>query len=397
MDLSICEENILQLVQDFNTFMEYIEEEKPVLSVKKEVLGKSDSFKLNSKLNFNKAVTAPNYNQDQYFSIDLMFSLAVDSGLYVVANDEKEKMNLVKTEKVELFLELNNFEKYVFIIENYWSKYDFCKKYPRWSGTIALWNIVASIAKGNLGEPILKQENTQIVFSTAVSFLCQLSYFGLCSLELIEGVKNKYEDTVKAIIPTELGIVICKKLLTEGFNFWNMEDVETLMEHLGIKRGEKSLFFVLKDIFPDNIVQKTIENEVQIDRSGVYTFKVSLSKSLWRKIRMSHRNTFEDLHFAIQSAFNFDNDHLYDFYIGGNRRTAKITYAGNPQEGIVDDITIGEASLYKGQKIKYIFDFGYQWEFNIIVTDIDKNATLPIQPEVIESKGQSPEQYPECY
>ncbi|MBU3129827.1 plasmid pRiA4b ORF-3 family protein [Clostridium tagluense] len=397
MDSSAWEENILPLVQDFNTFMEYIEEEKPVLSAKKEVLGKNDSFKLNSKLNFNKAVTAPNYNQDQYFIIDLMFSLAIDSGLYVVANDEKEKVNLVKTEKVELFLELNNFEKYVFIIENYWSKYDFCKKYPRWSGTIALWNIVASIAKANLGEPILKQENTQIVFSTAVSFLCQLSYFGLCRLELIEGVKNKYEDTVKAIIPTELGIVICKKLLTEGFNFWNMEDVETLMEHLGIKRGDKSLFFVLKDIFPGNIVQKTIENEVQIDRSGVYTFKVSLSKSLWRKIRMSHRNTFEDLHLAIQSAFNFDNDHLYDFYIGGNRRTAKITYAGNPQEGIVDDITIGEASLYKGQKIKYLFDFGDQWEFNIIVTDIDKNATLHIQPEVIESKGQSPEQYPECY
>ncbi|WP_373861703.1 IS1096 element passenger TnpR family protein [Clostridium tagluense] len=58
---------------------------------------------------------------------------------------------------------------------------------------------------------------------------------------------------------------------------------------------------------------------------------------------------------------------------------------------------MGEASIYKGQKIKYIFDFGYQWEFNIIVTDIDKNATLPMQPEVIESKGQSPEQYPECY
>ncbi|MBZ9633746.1 plasmid pRiA4b ORF-3 family protein [Clostridium sp. FP1] len=397
MDSSICEENILPLVQDFNIFMEYIEEEKPVLSAKKEVLGKNDSFKLNSKLNFNKAVTAPNYNQDQYFIIDLMFSLAVDSGLYVVANDEKEKVNLVKTEKVELFLELNNFEKYVFIIENYWSKYDFCKKYPRWSGTIALWNTIASIAKGNLGEPILKQENTQIVFSTAVSFLCQLSYFGLCSLELIEGVKNKYEDTVKAIIPTELGIVICEKLLTEGFNFWNMEDVETLMEYLGIKRGDKSLFFVLKDIFPDNIVQKTIEDEVQIDRSGVYTFKVNLSKSLWRKIRMSHRSTFEDLHLAIQSAFNFDNDHLYDFYIGGNRRTAKITYAGNPQEGIVDDITIGEASLYKGQKIKYLFDFGDEWEFDIIVTDIDKNATLPIQPEVIESKGKSPEQYPECY
>lgn len=393
MDLCTFEERILPLVQDFNTFMKYIEEEKPVLSAKRGVLGKNDSFKLNSKLNFNKAVTAPKYNQDQYFIIDLIFSLAVDSGLYVVAYDEKEKLNLIKTEKAGLFFELNNFEKYVFIIENYWSKYDFAERYPRLSGVVALCNIIASIAEGNLEEPILKEENTQIVFSTAASFLRHLSYFGLCSLELIEGVKSKYEDSVKAVIPTELGTIICKKLLNEGFTFWNIEVAELLIEHLGIKRGNKSLFSVLKDIFPDNIVQRTIENEAQIDRSGVYTFKVSLSKTLWRKIIMSHKNTFQDLHLAIQKAFDFDNGHLYEFYIGGNIRTAKITYAGDPYEGIVDDIPIGRASLYKGQQIKYLFDFGDQWNFDIIVTDIDKSVILPIQPEVIESKGRSPQQY----
>jgi hypothetical protein len=40
-----------------------------------------------------------------------------------------------------------------------------------------------------------------------------------------------------------------------------------------------------------------------LDRSGVYSFKVSLSKTLWRKISLSHKHTLGDLHNAIQEAF----------------------------------------------------------------------------------------------
>jgi hypothetical protein len=156
-------------------------------------------------------------------------------------------------------------------------------------------------------------------------------------------VKDRYQDSVKTVIPNEFGIMVCRQLL---------------------------------------------------DKSGIYTFKVSLSKTIWRKISMSHKNTFEDLHIAIQEAFDFDNDHLYEFYIGGSRQTAKLTYTGDPYEGVENDVTMGEADIYKGQKIKYLFDFGDQWEFDIIVTDIDKNTPIPMKPEIIESKGKAPEQYP---
>ena len=110
---------------------------------------------------------------------------------------------------------------------------------------------------------------------------------------------------------------------------------------------------------------------------------------------MSHENTFEELHLAIQEAFNFDNDHLYEFYIGGSRRTAKIIFTGDPSGGIENDITLGEMAIYKGQKIKYVFDFGDMWEFDITVTNIDKNVPIPVKPEIIEIKGEAPEQYPD--
>lgn len=74
---------------------------------------------------------------------------------------------------------------------------------------------------------------------------------------------------------------------------------------------------------------------------------MNLSKSVWIKIRTSYKNTFEELHLAIQEDFNFDNDHLYEFYIGRNKRTA-IIYTGNPYSEIEDYITIGEVTIYKG-------------------------------------------------
>jgi hypothetical protein len=50
-----------------------------------------------------------------------------------------------------------------------------------------------------------------------------------------------------------------------------------------------------------------------------YTFHVSLPGfgRVWRKIEMEADRTLEDLHHAIQDAFDFDDDHLYSFFMSG--------------------------------------------------------------------------------
>ena len=88
--------NINTTINDFGRFIEFIESEKPILSAKQGVFGKKDSFKLIMLLENKKEVNAPNYNQDQYFVIDLMFSLVLAGKLYVKANDENGKLRLLK-------------------------------------------------------------------------------------------------------------------------------------------------------------------------------------------------------------------------------------------------------------------------------------------------------------
>lgn len=77
-----------------------------------------------------------------------------------------------------------------------------------------------------------------------------------------------------------------------------------------------------------------------------YTFQVSLpSFDCWRKIEMKSDQTLEMLHNEIQSAFDFDNDHLYSFYLSNKAWDKKTEYSlpeGVTPYGIAFDAT-GEA------------------------------------------------------
>jgi hypothetical protein len=59
-----------------------------------------------------------------------------------------------------------------------------------------------------------------------------------------------------------------------------------------------------------------------------YTFHVSLPGfgRVWRKIEMQSDKTLEDLHWAIQDAFEFDGDHLYSFFMSGRAWDQKTEY-----------------------------------------------------------------------
>jgi hypothetical protein len=50
-----------------------------------------------------------------------------------------------------------------------------------------------------------------------------------------------------------------------------------------------------------------------------YTFHVSLPGQgrVWRKVEVAADQTLEELHVAIQDAYQFDDDHLYSFFMSG--------------------------------------------------------------------------------
>ena len=111
-------EHIIQItIQEFEKFTYFIHNEQPKISAKLGVLGKKDSYKLNKQLRYKKKCNAPNYNQDQYHTIDLMFSLALAGELYVKASNEKGIPSLKRTDAMHSFEKLTTREKYTFLLQ----------------------------------------------------------------------------------------------------------------------------------------------------------------------------------------------------------------------------------------------------------------------------------------
>ncbi len=52
-----------------------------------------------------------------------------------------------------------------------------------------------------------------------------------------------------------------------------------------------------------------------------YRFRVELEwrEEVWRNIEIRGDQTLNDLHYAIQAAFNWDDDHLYAFFLSSGR------------------------------------------------------------------------------
>lgn len=391
---------IEKTVEEFEKFIRFIKNESPALSLKLGVLGKKDSYKLNLMLHYKKDVVGPNYNQEQYPVIDLMFSLALAGRLYVKANNENGKPALIETGAMEIYRTLNQYEKYVFLLQTYWTKYDFGEKFDRFVSISSLYRTLEYIANAEEGQKIVKDEFmlNWPIYSLGAAFFHQIRFFGLGELEEIEGPKFRYEESIAAFIPNKFGILISGFLISKALRLWGHKDLGfTLLEKKAKNKPEpiENPFDVFKEIFSDGRVINTVASKNEFDRSGVYIFKVSLSKSCWRRISVSHRHSLDDLHLAIQEAFDFDNDHLYAFYVNGNHRTGKPIYCSDARNGAktAEETTIEDIGLYKGQKLYYLFDFGDMWEFGVELIKIEKNVPLPLKPVIIETKGESPDQY----
>ncbi len=127
--------------------------------------------------------------------------------------------------------------------------------------------------------------------------------------------------------------------------------------------------------------------------------KVSLAwdRKVWRMVEAPDDATLEDLHLAIQDAFNWDNDHLYAFYLSGHTRD-NMTRVDGPFEFMeyptADEVTLAALELRPKQRLLYLFDFGDRLEHDIEVAEILPLPADDVEPRVVASQGEAPPQYP---
>ena len=118
---------------------------------------------------------------------------------------------------------------------------------------------------------------------------------------------------------------------------------------------------------------------------------------VWRDIEIAEDQTLEDLHPAIQRAYDWSDDHLYSFFMSGQAMDRQ-TEIGSPWSDTYQhthEIEIGNLGLKVGQKFLYYFDYGDSHEFDVQMLRTDPSAPLRKYPRVVARQGQVPPQYPD--
>jgi hypothetical protein len=113
-------------------------------------------------------------------------------------------------------------------------------------------------------------------------------------------------------------------------------------------------------------------------------------------IEISPFDTLDDLHYAIQDAVEFDDDHLYEFFVARGRRSRNRVRFTEENYGL--DESIGDAYPdIKNYKLFYLFDYGDDWLF-----EVSKGRRKPRlaeegveYPRMVSESGKKPEQYPD--
>jgi hypothetical protein len=144
---------------------------------------------------------------------------------------------------------------------------------------------------------------------------------------------------------------------------------------------------------------REIEVPVGLDNpGGAYVFKVKFkwAKRIYRSIALRSEQTLADLHGAIQDAIDWDDDHLYAFFMNGQVHDRRYMIAHPYLEdapAYVDEVLIGELGLVRKHKFAYFFDYGDSHEFEVEVIDILPHAERGPYPKLVDQRGDAPPQY----
>lgn len=125
-----------------------------------------------------------------------------------------------------------------------------------------------------------------------------------------------------------------------------------------------------------------------------YVISASLGTECYRHIKLSGKKTLHDLADTILQAFDFHFEHLYSFFMDNKWWSMEDAYhspsAQNPP--FADEVRLSGLNLVKGQKFKFLFDYGDEWRFQCKVLQVLEEDT---ETQIVHTKGNAPQQYPD--
>lgn len=425
----------IRLVKDFERFIHYLEKHQVFITKTKNYISRKYLPDINSQLSVQNETATSHTEQEYYPYIHFFYFLALAGRLFEKVPGKGGKMKLQETDRLSLFRELSDWEKYFFLLETFWVDVDWddlqdegYNRVPQSSQDLFYFFTKKKRADlsrlgnsdhfedGVLSDRLGSWNHFLLFFEWLGFWMCETDY------EAMEQPHRKNRYYAKSITLTEFGSKVIPILLMErNLQFWNVslrwkngeinptpgspleelifllpEEVELhFIEQMKEGQSVQPFLQPFKKLFPEETLHSSLPRQERKFIDGLYTFKVSYMKGVWRTVGLTGKHTMDHLHHIILKAYAFDNDHLYSFFMDGKKWSQKSIVSpydedGNPQ---ADKVYIGDVGFIKGQQFTYLYDYGDEWTFLITVEQITEQDSEPMRPYVIEQKGEAPDQY----
>lgn len=387
------------LLHDFAALLDFVATHELTATGKQQLLPLAALEELNSRMAQPLKLGLKRAMQKSYPHINGLFLLARATGLLrVVRHDETLLWRLDET-ALAVWQSLNHTEQYFTLLEAYLyhASEEMIGERGRWLNTLGLLGdcqmVWQRIGEQGIRVPPGKKQDGYI-------YRAWLYHFALLELFGLTRVKPGKAQastgwSIAAIQQTPFGqalmtlVMICAAESLNRLMEIDLEEEEETPPHSFTKLQAQ-----FQAYFPDWQRGFALANQ-ETFQEGVFQFKVSLGK-IWRRIIIPATTTLDELSDAILESVDFDNDHLHCFeYKNRFGVTARVNHDAMDEPPYSSEVRVGELPLAPGSTLEYTFDFGDNWEFQLLLESIAPPDKMLKHARIIESRGKAPQQYPD--
>jgi hypothetical protein len=123
----------------------------------------------------------------------------------------------------------------------------------------------------------------------------------------------------------------------------------------------------------------------------VYQLKITLrgvsKPPVWRRVLVGADITLRDLHDVVQRAMGWEDDHLHVFSTGHQDYGSQAAGAGFASD---KKAQLSKVLTHPKQSLRYTYDFGDDWEHDIVLEEIQTSAPGQTYPTCLAGRGACP-------
>jgi len=384
------------ILKDFNCLLDYIKSNKIEATKAKSHFSLKHLNFINEQLSTPLKLNLNRPQQKSFPNISGLYLLLRTTGIVKLSPSQKKEIFQLNEPIWCLWKDLNDTERYFTLLESWLLKsnpHELLDEHRPFYGSLfatcfKFWQEISKKGLKVEGNELCEE---RFKYFPGLYNIALFELFGL--LEIIHGEPKPGKGwRILKIKRNTFGDAIFKYL---NHKVLSSEDyigffIDYEINKIDKPFGEWQLHFA--PLFPE------WQNNLAIPdpefRDGIYIFKVSMGK-VWRRIEIHSDMTLEALTDTVLKSFDFDKDHLYVYYykdLFGN--TVEINSPNSSVEPFTTETLIGKIPINIGASMNFLFDFGDNWEFQILLEEIKQVSKKIEHPQVIDEQGKPPEQYP---